>query len=166
MIPDFVASDDVPRKLTRNNPGGPITPTATWQPSLPHDGTIDPSLLMVENHELLSQHNSSSIPPHTSGDGHSQHLAPAFPASTEVWVVYPGDQPSTSALSPISPTVGNWVSPLEVWLCCADGSSPRVPSLPRLWTPAFAAVAAVSVSHNGNTTDKGPTLFVNKNWKR
>ena len=113
MIPDFVASDDIPRKLTWSNPDGPTTPRATGQPFLPHDGTIDPSLLIVENHEL-SQRNSSSVPLHTSGDGHSQHLAPAFSTSIEVWVVYPGDQPSTSALSPINPPVGNRVSPLKV----------------------------------------------------
>lgn len=166
MIPDSIASGDVLYQSTQGYADDSIIPRAILQPSLPYDGTINPSLLMFGGHELPSQNNSSSISPYAFGDGYDQpsHHTPS--ASSELWMAFPDSWVSTPVPSPTIPTVSNAVSPLKVQLDCADRSSPRMSPMPRLRASAFAVVAVVPVFRNVNMRDKGPTLFANKSWKR
>ena len=73
--PEFTASDNFLYKPTMSYPGVPTTPTA-WQASLPHDGTIDPSLMTRGDYKSLLQHNPPSI----------------SSTSTEGWMGYSGDE--------------------------------------------------------------------------
>jgi hypothetical protein len=115
MTPTYTASDDPLHRYAQSHSGCLIAPNIVPSSSPSHDGTIDPSLLMFGDHELLSQYASSSIPTWVSGDSHDQRSSPAPSISAGVWMGYSGDQPSTSAPpSPTSPTVGHTVSPLEV----------------------------------------------------
>ena len=115
MTPTYTASDDPLHRYAQSHSGSLIAPSTVLPPSPLHNGTINPSLLMFENHELLSQYASSSFPMCTSGGGHDQRSSPTPSISAGVWMGYSGDQPSMSAPpSPTSPTVGHMVSPLEV----------------------------------------------------
>ena len=114
MTPTFTTSDDALYQFTQGYPDSPIIPIVVPQLSLFNDGTINPTLLTSRNHELPPQYDLSSISMCTSGDGHDHHSSPAPSGSPDVWMGHPGDQPWTSAPSPISPMVDNTVSPLEV----------------------------------------------------
>lgn len=111
MIPEYLASDEVPHPFAQSHSGNFLV-SGVMQLSFTCDETIDPMLLMGGNHEFPRQGSPSPNSAYYPEGDHYQHTSPAPSTSDGVWMGYPSYEASASAPIPISPTVGNRVSAL------------------------------------------------------
>lgn len=120
MTPNYLASSQISHPFVQGH-SRDLTVPGVRHPSFTCDATIDPVFLMGANHELLSQHDSSSNPLYISEGDHYRRSPPAPSTSGEVWMGYSGYEASPPVPILINRMVGNRVSALvlysEVMLC-------------------------------------------------
>jgi len=89
---DPMTNFGVSRVSANRYPGAPIVPTV-WQPSLPQNGAVNPSSLVIGNRDL-SQRDSTSSPSYILRDSGYQPLSPAPSTSIDLRTVHSGNPAS------------------------------------------------------------------------
>ena len=112
--------------------------------------------LTVSSVNIILVFNPSQRSMNVSRGGHYQSPPPYPSTFDEAWVDYPGYAAPASVPSPISPTMGDMVSALQLQgaarLFCVDGMSSRMRRMACPWSIASAVVMEAPAFHSANTT--------------